>query len=819
MFKAKLVNQAILTALMVSVPAISVAVEIKLPAQPLDQAITQLGQQTKLIIGGDSSLLTGKKAPAIQGDYSPAQALQKLLSGSGLIAIKQANGSYVLKKSSDSDVQGTLALTQVTSGARFGDAPQEQGGLKAQYQTTATKTAMSLRETPQAISVVTRSSLDLRQVDDIDQALELTSGTQGSTGFWAAPSGPFTGRGYYPRQYSVRGQLLDYNNGLKTDGFAAGSLARLDLVAYERVEVIKGPSGFFGSGSSGGAINLVRKKPQAEFAANISGQVGSYDTYRSEADITGALTEDKDLRARLVMAYGDEGSFIDDIATDTTVFAPSIEAIISDNTRVLLQLLYQEEEFDVNNGQPGYIEDNRLKLFNLPRSYHYGASGSERSKVEIKDVSVRLDHELSDRWLATLLLQRSESSRDIIEANSGYYYSGYHSVQAIKDQTITDNWAGELRLDGAFDAFGREHKVLFGIEKSNKKSDRNQGWIYTYDAYGGVIYADIYQDNFADFGFVAKADIPNNSKDGLKDDVTNSAFYIQSVLSLTERTQLLINARYERVLYSATDSFGKAVPTNDKTDNELTFRIGVTHELNDNLSAYASYGESFKPNIGNRDINDNPLDAQRGDGYELGLKGDWFNNKLGATLAAYRQELTNRGISDPNDRDASIAAGLHRTDGLELEVFGAPIPGLNISLAATWMDNEFLDENDDFHGFSIQGSAKGQYSLYANYEFQYGPLKGFATGMMWLHTLEQQLLPSYYDYDKDISVYSQAYIDGYDRVDFDFSYRAMKNWDMSLVVRNVFDEKYIESGSSRGSGAQFYGGPRSVLFKVTYHFD
>jgi outer membrane receptor for monomeric catechols len=141
--------------------------------------------------------------------------------------------------------------------------------------------------------------------------------------------------------------------------------------------------------------------------------------------------------------------------------------------------------------------------------------------------------------------------------------------------------------------------------------------------------------------------------------------------------------------------------------------------------------------------------------------------------------------------------------------------GLNISAAATWMDNELLDENDDFYGFAIGGSAKGQYSFYANYELQQGLLKGFATGMMWLHTLEQRLLP----YDNDIGGYTQAYINGYDRVDFDLSYRTITNWDMSLVIRNIFDEKYIESGSSRTSRPQYYGAPRSVLFKVTYHFD
>ena len=606
---------------------------IDIPAQPLASAIKAIGQKTGIQIAYNASLIKGKTSVAVKGMLKGDEIFKKLLMGSGLVAKKQPNGSYVIKELSSQNIAGTLALTTVGNEGSFGDAPAEDGGFKAEYQTTATKMAMPLKETPQAISVVTRDSLDLRQVNHISQALELTSGTQGGSGYHAAPSGPFTGRGYFSKQYNVRGQALDYTNGLKTDGFTAGSLSNIDLVAYERVEVIKGPSGFFGAGSSGGAINLVRKKPQAEFAANISGQAGSYDTYRTEGDITGALTDDENLRGRFVIADGDEGSFVDGISTDTTVFSPSIEAIVNDKTRVLLQLLYQKEEFDVNNGLPGYYQNNRLKLLNVPRSYNYGASGGERSKTEIKDASIRVDHKLSDRWLATLLLQRSETSRDIIDGNYGYFYYGNHYIGAAEERRTTDNWAGELRLEGRFNAFGREHKMLFGLEHSNKKTEESNGWTYHYDDNGGNIVADIYSNNFADFGMLSKADIPNVGSDGFKADYSNSAIYLQSVLSLSQRTLLLINARYERADYSSTDKYGNPESKNDLTDNELTMRIGLSHELNDNLSAYASYGESFSPNITDRGIDKQPLDAQRGDGYELGVKGDWFDDKLGATLA------------------------------------------------------------------------------------------------------------------------------------------------------------------------------------------
>lgn len=122
----------------------------QISANSLENALNTFGQQANITLIFSTSLVTDLKSNGLNGQFSPEQALQQLLKGSGLAAIKQSNGSYVLKKFSDnadnSDVVGTLALTEITSGARFGDAPQEQGGFKADYQKTATKMAMKIRE-------------------------------------------------------------------------------------------------------------------------------------------------------------------------------------------------------------------------------------------------------------------------------------------------------------------------------------------------------------------------------------------------------------------------------------------------------------------------------------------------------------------------------------------------------------------------------------------------------------------------------------------------------------------------------------------------
>src|SRR5262245_58947340 len=152
--------------------------------------------------------------------------------------------------------------------------------------------------------------------------MELSAGAGSGT---SSGGGPFAGPS--PRvadQFSLRGQRLDGDRDVRIDGFSAGAQRNnFDLASFERIEVVKGPSSLlYGQGSLGGFINLVRKKPQAEFAVSASGQVGSYDTYRAEGDITGAFDSSEALRGRLVFAYDDSGSFIDDVHSRLAVVSP-----------------------------------------------------------------------------------------------------------------------------------------------------------------------------------------------------------------------------------------------------------------------------------------------------------------------------------------------------------------------------------------------------------------------------------------------------------------------------------------------------------------
>jgi iron complex outermembrane receptor protein len=781
-----------------------------LPAGSLSQSLIKLSDRTNTKLLVSSKLISGKKAPALNGNYNLEQALNILLSTTDLeFTLSKENTLITITSKSDNTV-ATLALTTISSKSRFGDTPAETGGFKAEYQTTATKMAMPLKETPQAISAITRDALNARQVKNLATAVEITPSIS-AAGFnvWGGVPDMFGGYGHTSSVFAIRGQQAD----IRVDGFKISNYYSsdddMDVAAFERVEVVRGPAGFYGTGSIGGFINKVRKKPQADPQASLSLQVGSYNTYRAEGGVTGAINEDESLRARVDFAYEDADAFVDDITSERVFIAPSLEAIISDKTRVLMQLVYQKTEYDANPGvQVGSLNNNNIEVWEQFSSQTalYGATG-EKSSNEVQTAAITVNHELSDRWLASLYLQSHKQKDHFVNGNytSVYNYGyGYYAYNVhLKDFTEAENWAGELRLQGSFDAFGREHQALIGLEANKRNSTRAWGNNYDFDT---RVHLEDYNANFANFLVVPADEILTEYEND--NTAHNHAIYGQVLLSVADKTKLLLATRYD---VAKTDNIASWFESEKTKDSAWTSRIGVIQTFNDNMNAYVTFGQSFTPtgSVGR----DGPLDPETGQGYELGLKTEWFNNQLGANLAVYQQELDNRPISDPtNTRDESysISSGKHLTKGVELDINGSFYPGWTIGGAASWMDNEFTEKDDPYEGLSFRGTFDKQFSLYSSYEIQQGAFQGLGVGATWVY------LGDRYYYDTRPTPYEQTYLSGYNRLDLNFSYNAIANWDLNLLVRNVTDETYLTGAFGLNANR---GAPRSLLLKATYHFD
>jgi len=775
-----------------------------IPAQPLAPALLQFGRQAGVQVAVDAALMEGRRTLGIAGTMTVEEALRGLLGGTGLTFEFASERAVTVRPLSGAVPPAAIALQPIAvegslARPRFGDAPPEPGGFKADYQATATKTPLPLKSTPQAVTVTTRESIESREARDITSALELTAGVGTAR---AADGGPFAGRGLGGGEgFVLRGQELDGKRDVRIDSFVVSSNA-FDLAPFERIEVIKGPSStLFGQGSLGGFINLVRKKPQPVFAASATALAGSFATRRAEGDVTGPLDAGGRALGRLVVAYDDSGAFIDGVETRVAVVAPSLQVELGERTRALVELLYQDDEYTPSRGLPLRLEGTQLKIPNISRELFTGVPSQEKSNSQNLLATLRVDHEVSDRWLGTLLLQTGGQSRERFfdaYSNAGYLDTG-GDVYMYSDRSATEdfNWAGELRIDGRFDAFGREHRVLAGFEHNELRTDLGFG--YTYLGPGNLYDREFAADNILPGGAGSQAfdfDISTTSR--------NTAPFVQLALSLTERTQVLLGARYDRSEIDRTNNITGAVDS--KKDEELTFRVGLSHAFTDNVTAYGIYAQSFEPSVNARSVSGGILEPVTGEGFEVGVKTEWFDGRLGITAAAFEQLLDKVPISDPADRRFQINGGLQRTHGLELEVTGSPLPGLTVGGAATFLDSEFIDVRDDNFGLSPDGTER-QFSLFGRYELQEGALKGVGFGASVVSVGDRLVL----------GVGMNERMEGYERVDFSLFYTGFEGIDLSLYVRNAFDERYIERLRDRFQD-NFFGSPRAVLVRARATF-
>jgi iron complex outermembrane receptor protein len=684
----------------------------------------------------------------------------------------------------------------------------EEEGFKAETQTTASKLELTLRETPQSVSVITQESLRERQVVDFGQALEMSAGVNQFSG-----AGPFGGQaGFGFNETTIRGIQIDSVHDVREDGFVNTTYyAMPDMAIYDRIEVIKGPNSVvYGRGSAGGLINRIRKKPLAESQAEVALSAGSFDTYRADLDVTGPLTSSNTVRGRLVAAYKDEGSFVEGIETERTMLAPSVDVDLTSTTRLLLEGLYQHDDFIPNSGMPLVdLGDGRYGAANVRRSLYFGVPTKKENEWDIYSGNVQLEQALGDRWLATLRLNKNKTKTPMQIERYAYFFAEGDDLETTdiverrgdtllvrNDFSIDrDIWAGELQLAGDFDVAGKTVKVAAGMELSDNDYHRRGAYAY-------LGYANIYDENFAD---LPDAEV----SPGVEYTTRNKSrgIYLQAQVRPIERLSVLLGLRHDDS-DSERDTIS-AQTVSQKEVDDVTGRVGLTYDLTQQVSVYGLYAQSFSPVIFDVDQNGNILDPETGEIYEVGLKTEWFEQRLGLNAAIYRIDRDKIPVSaetGPGEPEYSISSGLQRSEGFEVEVNGQPLPGWNLSVAYNRLDSEFKDPRDAFFGAKPGGTADWQLGLHTSYELQSGPLQGFGIGGT-LFAID----------DRGLSTFVRGTLDGYERFDLNLFYKGLPSYEVALLIRNVFDERYIE-GADRATAIAHFGSPTAALLTVRHRF-
>ncbi|MDQ1228679.1 outer membrane receptor protein involved in Fe transport, partial [Sphingomonas sp. SORGH_AS 879] len=123
--------------------------------------------------------------------------------------------------------------------------------------------------------------------------------------------------------FTIRGvNALQFRDGMR-DIFSYYASIASDPYNFSRVEVVRGPASvLFGQGSIGGIVNLVSKTPLFTNSADMSLVYGSYDRKEVLADVNGTLGDT--LAARIVARVRDADTYVDHVADDRVMIAPSV---------------------------------------------------------------------------------------------------------------------------------------------------------------------------------------------------------------------------------------------------------------------------------------------------------------------------------------------------------------------------------------------------------------------------------------------------------------------------------------------------------------
>lgn len=782
--------------LSVGTAGMATAAPLNIPAQSLDSALRELGQQSGLQILYSPDVVQGKRATAVRGDLEPEAALRRLLDGTGL-RYQLDKGTVILTGAAEG---GSLELGATTiNSSTLGQTTENTGSYTTGETGAATKLPLSLRETPQSVSVVTRQLMDDQNLKTLDEVLNFTPGV--TVNHRDSERFTFYSRGFAIQNYQYDGIPSQVVNESQQ---YTGSL--LDMAIYDHVEVLRGASGLMsGAGYPSATINLVRKRPTSDFQGYLTGEAGSWDHYRTEGDVSGKLNDSGTIRGRLVGVYQQQNSFIDYYKRDKRVLYGALDVDLTDDTLLRLSLDYQNNNSDgVSFGHiPLFFSDGSQT--NFSRSFNPATRWSYLDNTHYTFTSI-LEQKLGYDW--TLKAAYSHQ----------YSYRKGTTGSASGGQPDPDTGAGAFmyvnRLDshqyqdtldvyasGPFQLLGRQHELVVG--GSTSRTHLNYP---TYERANPEV-----PDIFAWDGRQIPKPHFSKTEDNLSR-LRQSGVYTALKLKPFDPLSIILGTRvtWWDEHDETSDAFSgetTALDKNKKTGKVIPY-AGVIYDLNETYSVYASYTNIFLPQMYYKTANNSAIDPLEGDNYEIGIKGEFYDGKLNTSLAVFEVKQDNLpqfvDVDLETGREIYRAISGTKTKGIETEISGELLPDWKIFGGYT-----YREAKDGNHKRIETNQPMNLFKLGTTYRLP-GDLNRLTVGgnVIWQSEMYHEMA-----FD---DVNRKATQDSYAVVGLLANYEVDQHLTLGLNLNNLFDKKYYDGLGTFNSGS--YGEPRNAVVSAKWKF-
>lgn len=657
---------------------------------------------------------------------------------------------------------------------------------------SSTRLALTERETPQSINIINRDVMEEQNLFSVDDVLRNVTGIY--TSFYDTERPLYFARGFQITDFQVDG-IPSYSNGTNQE---------YDTALYQSVTVIRGANSLIsGAGNPSAVVDLQRKRPGKEFAASVSGTVGSWDLYRAEIDVTTPFTKDGSVRGRFVVFGETTDSFLDRYSDETTGFLASVEADLTATTTVGVGYQFQKNEPD--NPMWGTIPwfAANGSLAHLPRETNFSTDWTYWNR-ESGTTFINLDQKLGENWNFRAAYNRTEGKTERLavyalgnpDTATG---AGLRLLAGANESVdVRDNL--DLYLSGKFEAFDREHDVAFGWNLNNYKSDAKvlagtAGWVFnipdyrTYD--GSGVLAPVITDTGVN-------NVTHTNQNG---------FFGTTRLRVLDPVSVILGARLSNwETYVDNSVTGKGPGT--QTTSELTPYAGIVYDVTKRVALYASYTESFRPQT-QKDVSNNVLSPAIGTNAELGLKADLIPDRLSANIAVFETKVDNFAVLVPGGAplpDLSLphmAVDGTESRGVEIEFTARLLDGWtasigysNINTRRNAADLTYANVPEHLVHFTTNYRLPGDWnrlSVGAGVNWQ-----GEQTGVV---TTAPGGLPT------DVRQAPFAV------VNFFATYRFTDHFTGTVSVRNAFDKEYWATLDYPN-----YGEARSVQFTLRWNY-
>lgn len=667
-----------------------------------------------------------------------------------------------------------------------GQTEQEQEGdaYRARRSSAATGLDLSLRETPQSISVITRSVIDDFKLNSVNDVLAMSPGIVVEK--VETDRTYYTARGFDIVNFQADGLGIPLVYGLVNGD--------LDTATYERVEVIRGASGLLAStGNPSATINFVRKRPTAGFQASASLLIGSWDEKRVDVDIASPLNDSGSVRGRLVVAAEDKDSYLDRYHLKKAVLHGVVEADLGDNTLLTVGHTQQANRPMGNmwGALPLWYTDGTATEFDTSTStspdWTYWRSNPAQTYVE-------LQHQLANGWeLRGALTHRSTDSQGRLfyvygepDADTGEGLAAWPSTYDMDNRQNSI----DLQARGPFQLGGRQHELLLGASATRSATRETSHYgrgigdpVPDLHDWDGEFPIPVFDNGTAGSSFVDR----------------QKSLYASARLRAADALQFIVGAN-ATWLSSAGQGYGES---RSRDDQKVTPYLGAVYDITPTLSAYGSFTSIFRPQA-ELGAGGRRLDPAQGRSVEAGLKAEWLDKKLLGSLALFKSRQN--GLAANATYDPALNAYLYEavdtlSQGVEIELAGALTPSLKVSAGFTSLQIED-DEGEKTRTFTPRQMLRLAGSWQALDALKLGATVSWQAAI----------------YRDDETLAGQPVRTRQEAcalLDLMARYEFSKQWSATLNLKNVTDQKVF---TSLYWSQSYYAAPRSASLSVDWKF-